>query len=38
MIPHSITNFEIKKVLSKKAWFNGAYLRNNLPKLMVRLI
>ena len=38
MLPHSITNFEIKKSIIKKAWFNDAYLRNNLPKLMVRHI
>ena len=33
MLPHSLTNFEIQKYYQKKPRFNGAYLRNKLPKI-----
>ena len=32
MLPHSLTNFEIQKYYQNEPKFNGAYLRNNLPK------
>ena len=33
MLPHPLTNFEIQKNYQKEAKFNGAYSRNNLPKI-----
>ena len=30
---HSLTNFEIKKYYQNEPQFNGAYSRNNLPKI-----
>ena len=32
MLPHSLTNFEIKKYYHKKPKFNGIYTRNGLFK------
>ena len=32
MPPHLSTNFEIQKYYQNEPKFNGAYLRNNLPK------
>ena len=33
MPPHVLTNFEIQKYYQKEPKFNGAYSRNNLPKI-----
>ena len=33
MPPYSLTNFEIQKYYQKEPKFNGAYSRNNLPKI-----
>ena len=33
MPPHPLTKFEIQKYCQKETKFNGAYLRNNLPKI-----
>ena len=33
MLPHPLTNFEIQKDYGNKPRFNGAYSRNNLPKI-----
>ena len=32
MLPHPITNFEIRKYYENEPKFNGAFLRHNLPK------
>ena len=32
MMPHPITNFEIKAYYQNEPKFNGVYSRNNLPK------
>ena len=31
--PHNLTNFEVQKYYQNEPRFNGAYSRNNLPKL-----
>ena len=33
MLPHSLTNVEIKKYYQKKNRFNGVYSRDNLQKI-----
>ena len=33
MLPHPLTNFEIQKYYQNEPRFNGAYSRDNLPKL-----
>ena len=33
MPPHPLTNFEIQKYCQKEPKFNGAFSRNNLPKI-----
>ena len=33
MPPHSLTNCEIQKYYQNEPKFNGAYSRNNLPKI-----
>ena len=33
MLPHPLTNFEIQKYYQNEPKFNGAYSRNNLPKI-----
>ena len=33
MVPHPLTNFEIQKYYQNEPEFNGAYSRNNLPKI-----
>ena len=33
MPPHSLTNFEIQKYYQNELKFNGAYSRNNSPKI-----
>ena len=33
MPPHHLTNFEIQKNYQNELKFNGAYSRNNLPKI-----
>ena len=33
MPPHALTNFEIQKYYKNKRKFNGAYSRNNSPKI-----
>ena len=33
MPPHHLTNFEIQKYYQKESKFNGAYSRNNFPKI-----
>ena len=33
MPPHPLTNFEIQKYYQNEPKFNGAYSRNNLPKI-----
>ena len=33
MPPHTLTNFEIKKYYQNETNFNGAYSRDNLPKI-----
>ena len=33
MLPHSLTNFEIQKYYQNESKLNGAYSRNNLPKI-----
>ena len=33
MLPHPLTNFEIKKCYQNEPKFNGAYSRNNLSKV-----
>ena len=33
MLRHPLTNFEIQKYYQNEPKFNGAYLRNNLPKI-----
>ena len=33
MPPHHLTNFKIQKYYQNKTKFNGAYSRNNLPKI-----
>ena len=33
MLPHPLTNFEIKKYYQNEPKFNGVYSRNNLPKI-----
>ena len=33
MLPHSLTNFEIRKYYQNESKFNGVYSRNNLPKI-----
>ena len=33
MPPHPLTNFEIQMYYPNKPKFNGAYSRNNLPKI-----
>ena len=32
MLPHPLTNFEIRKYYQRESKFNGVYSRNNLPK------
>ena len=32
MLPHPLTNFEIKKNCKNEPRFNGVFSRNNLPK------
>ena len=32
--PHPLTNFEIRKYYENEPRFNGAYSRNNLPKII----
>ena len=32
-LSHPLTNFEIQKYYQNKTKFNGAYLRNDLPKI-----
>ena len=34
MPPHPITNFEIKEYYENESRFNGAYSRDNLPKII----
>ena len=34
MLPHPLSNFEIKKYYQSEPKFNGVYSRNKLPKLM----
>ena len=33
MTPHPLTNFEIQKYYQNELRFNGAYSRDNLPKI-----
>ena len=33
MLHHPLTNFEIQKYYQNEPKFNGAYSRNNLPKI-----
>ena len=33
MLAHPLTNFEIQRYYEKQPVFNGAYSRNNLPKI-----
>ena len=33
MTPHPLTNFEIQKYYQNEIRFNGAYSRDNLPKI-----
>ena len=33
MLPHPLTNFEIQKYYRNEPKLNGAYSRNNLPKI-----
>ena len=33
MPPHTLTNFDIQKYYQNEANFDGAYSRNNLPKI-----
>ena len=33
MLPHSLTNFEIKQYYQNEPRFNGVYSRDNLPKI-----
>ena len=33
MLPHPLTNFEIQKYYHNQPRFNGAYSRDNLPKI-----
>ena len=33
MLPHYLTNFEIKEYFQNESKFNGVYSKNNLPKL-----
>ena len=33
MLPHPLTNFEIKKYYQNEPKFNGVYSRNNLSKI-----
>ena len=33
MLPYPLTNFEIQKYYENKPKFDGAYSRNNLPKV-----
>ena len=33
MPPHPLTNFQIQKYYQNRPKFNGAYSRNNLPKI-----
>ena len=33
MPPHPLTNFEIQKYYQNEPGFNGAYSRDNLPKI-----
>ena len=33
MLPHPLTNFEIKNYYQNEPEFNGVYSRNNLPKI-----
>ena len=33
MSPHPLTNFEIRKFYQNESRFNGAYSRDNLPKI-----
>ena len=35
MPPYLLTNFEIQKYYQNEPKFNGAYSRNNLPKIKV---
>ena len=37
MPPHPLTNFEIQKYYQNESRFNGAYSRNNLPKIKDRV-
>ena len=32
MLPHLLTNFEIKRYYQNEPRFNGVYSRNNMPK------
>ena len=36
MLPHPLTDFEIQKYYQNEPKFNGAYSRNNLPKIKDR--
>ena len=38
MQPHSLTNFEIQKYYQNEPKINGAYSRNNLPKIWTHWI
>ena len=33
MLPHPLANFEIQKYCQNEPRFNGAYSRDNLPKM-----
>ena len=35
MLPHPLTNLEVQKYYQNKPEFNGAYSRNNLPKIKI---
>ena len=34
MLPHPLTNFEIQRYYESETRFNGAFSRNNLPKII----
>ena len=34
MLPHPLTNFEIKKYYQREPRFNGVFTRDNLPKII----
>ena len=35
MPPHPLTNFEIQRYFQNKTKFNGAFSRNNFPKIII---